>query len=111
MRHKQNIDNHLPIEEWRETENNIFYFLLSLFQILFIFTPPLTGFLAKRCCSFRIMLSILTALGGFQALGLLAIPPGRDTTPYPKTLNWGISCGRPNNRARFQKVRQRALEP
>ena len=52
------------------------------------------------------MLSILTALGGFQALGLLAIPPGRDTTPYPKTLNWGISCGRPNNRARFQKVRK-----
>ena len=50
------------------------------------------------------MLSVLTALGGFQALGLLAIPPGRDTTPYPKTLNWGISCGRPNNRARFQKV-------
>ena len=85
--------------------------LLSLFQILFIFTPPLTGFLAKRCCSFRIMLSILTALGGFQALGLLAIPPGRDTTPYPKTLNWGISCGRPNNRARFQKVRKRILEP
>ena len=50
------------------------------------------------------MLSVLTALGGFQALGLLAIPPGRDTTPYPKTLNWGISCGIPNNRARFQKV-------
>ena len=72
--------------------------------MLFIFTPPLTGFLAKRCCSFRVMLSVLTALGGFQALGLLAIPPGRDTTPYPKTLNWGISCGRPNNRARFQKV-------
>ena len=51
------------------------------------------------------MLSVLTALGGFAALGLLAIPPGRDTTPYPKTLNWGISCGRPNNRARFQKVK------
>ena len=85
--------------------------ILVFFQILFIFTPPLTGFLAKRCCSFRIMLSILTALGGFQALGLLAIPPGRDTTPYPKTLNWGISCGRPNNRARFQKVRKRTLDP
>ena len=73
-------------------------------QILFIFTPPLAGFLAKRMGSFRIMLSFLTALGGFGALFLLLVPAGRDTTPYPKTLNWGVSCGRPNNRARFQKV-------
>ena len=34
VRHKQNIDNHLPIEERRETENNIFYFLLSLFHFI-----------------------------------------------------------------------------
>ena len=53
---------------------------------------------------FRVLLSVLTALGGFGALLLLVIPPGRHHAPYPSNLEWGISCGRPNNRARFQKL-------
>ena len=72
----------------------------AMVPILFIFTPPLAGFLADRLGNFRVLLSILTALGGLVALLLLIIPAGRDMSPYPEQLKWGISCGKPNNRAR-----------
>jgi len=42
----------------------------------------------------------LTALGGIVSLTLLAIPQGRHLSPYPSHLQWGITCGRPENRAR-----------
>ena len=76
----------------------------AVIPILFIFTPPLAGFLAEKVGNFRILLSILTALGGFFALLLLLIPPSRDVSLYPDQLRWGLSCGRPGNRARFQKL-------
>ena len=76
----------------------------AVIPVLFIFTPPLAGFLSDRIGNFRVLLSVLTALGGFGALLLLLIPAGRDTAPYPSKLQWGISCGRPDNRARFQKL-------
>lgn len=76
----------------------------AVIPILFIFTPPLAGFMADKVGNFRVLLSVLTALGGAFALLLLAIPAARDTSPYPATLSWGISCGRPGNRARYQKL-------
>ena len=76
----------------------------AVIPILFIFTPPLAGFLAEKVGNFRILLSILTAFGGLFALLLLAIPPARNHQPYPEHLQWGISCGRPTNRARYQKL-------
>ncbi len=76
----------------------------AVIPILFIFTPPLAGFMADKVGNFRVLLSVLTALGGIFALLLLAIPPARDTSPYPENLKWGISCGRPGNRARYQKL-------
>ena len=76
----------------------------AVIPVLFIFTPPLAGFLADRLGNFRVLLSILTALGGLMALLLLVIPSGRELTRYPETLRWGVSCGRPDNRARFQKL-------
>jgi hypothetical protein len=76
----------------------------AVIPVLFIFTPPLAGFLAEKVGNFRILLSILTALGGFFALLLLLIPPSRDVSLYPDQLRWGVSCGRPGNRARFQKL-------
>ena len=76
----------------------------AVIPILFIFTPPLAGFLAQKVGNFRVLLSVLTALGGAFALLLLVIPPARNTQPYPQDLQWGISCGRPNNRARYQKL-------
>ena len=104
----------------------------AVIPILFIFTPPLAGFLAEKVGNFRVLLSILTALGGICALLLLAIPPARNTAPYPENLHWGVSfflsipkfvytrtkgralsnklrhlqvsCGRPTNRARYQKL-------
>ena len=36
----------------------------AIIPILFIFTPPLAGFLADKLGNFRVLLSILTALGG-----------------------------------------------
>ena len=95
------------------TNNLIFLTFFSILEtavinavipILFIFTPSLAGFLAEKVRNFRILLSILTALGGIFALFLLAIPSARNTAPYPQDLNWGISCGRPTNRARYQKL-------
>ena len=76
----------------------------AVIPILFIFTPPLAGFLADKVGNFRVLLSVLTALGGVFALLLLVIPDARNTKPYPTDLQWGISCGRPNNRARYQKL-------
>ena len=63
----------------------------AVIPILFIFTPPLAGFLAEKVGNFRVLLSILTALGGICALLLLAIPPARNTAPYPENLHWGVS--------------------
>ena len=37
---------------------------IIIFQVLFIFTPPLAGFLADRIGNFRVLLSFLTAAGG-----------------------------------------------
>ena len=76
----------------------------AVIPILFIFTPPLAGFMAERIGNFRILLSVLTAMGGLFALLLLTIPPARDVTKYPVHLKWGLSCGRPGNQARFQKL-------
>ena len=76
----------------------------AIIPILFIFTPPLAGFMAEKSGNFRILLSVLTALGGIFALLLLAIPPAKNQAPYPAHLHWGISCGRPTNRARYQKL-------
>ena len=76
----------------------------AVIPVLFIFTPPLAGFLSEKIGNFRILLSVLTALGGFFALLLLLIPPSRDVSAYPDQLRWGVSCGRPGNRARFQKL-------
>lgn len=76
----------------------------AVIPILFIFTPPLSGFLADKVGNFRVLLSVLTALGGLFALLLLAIPPATDSQQYPENLQWGISCGRPTNRARYQKL-------
>ena len=76
----------------------------AVIPILFIFTPPLAAFMAERIGTFRILLSVLTALGGLFALLLLSIPAARDVTKYPVHLKWGLSCGRPGNQARFQKL-------
>ena len=37
----------------------------TVIPVLFIFTPPLAGFLADRIGNFRLLLSFLTAAGGF----------------------------------------------
>lgn len=76
----------------------------AVIPVLFIFTPPLAGFLADKVGNFRALLSVLTALGGVFALLLLSIPPAIDHSAFPASLKWGISCGRPGNRARFQKL-------
>ncbi len=62
-----------------------------------------------RLGNFRFLLSLLTALGGLVALLLLAVPAGRDLSPYPDTLSWGVACGRTGNRARFQKLMLRGF--
>ena len=76
----------------------------AVIPILFIFTPPLAGFMSEKTGNFRILLSVLTSLGGLFALLLLTIPPARDVTKYPVNLKWGLSCGKPGNQARFQKL-------
>ena len=40
----------------------------------------------------------------YYLISILAIPPARNTAPYPDDLHWGVSCGRPTNRARYQKL-------
>jgi len=74
----------------------------AVIPILFIFTPPLAAFMAERIGNFRVLLSVLTALGGLFALLLLSIPAARDVTKYPVNLKWGLSCGRPG--VNFTKI-------
>ncbi|CAB4055295.1 unnamed protein product [Lepeophtheirus salmonis] len=76
----------------------------AIVPVLFIFTPPLANFLHDRLGSFRVLLAVLTALGGCVSLLLLIIPVGRDVQPFPKYLEWGLSCGKADNHARFQKL-------
>jgi len=70
----------------------------AVIPILFIFTPPLAGFMAEKIGNFRVLLSVLTALGGFFSLLLLLIPPSRDISVFPDQLRWGLSCGRPGRK-------------
>lgn len=74
----------------------------AVIPVLFIFTPPLTGFLANKIRNFRILLCFLTGSGGLVSLLLLLIPSGRDITYYSDTLTWGISCGPTGSRAQYQ---------
>ena len=91
----------------------------AVIPILFIFTPPLAGFLANRIRNFRILLCFLTGSGGLVSLLLLLIPTGsinidnmmnmnnewylgRDISHYPDTLTWGLSCGPAGSRAQYQ---------
>ena len=48
----------------------------AVIPVLFIFTPPLAGFLADKIGNFRILLCFLTGSGGLVSLLLLLIPTG-----------------------------------
>ena len=45
----------------------------AVIPLLFIFTPPLAGFLSEKIGNFRILLSVLTSAGGLFALLLVPI--------------------------------------
>ena len=76
----------------------------AVIPVLFIFTPPLAGFLADKIGNFRILLSVLTAAGGLVSMLLLLIPTGRDISLYPDKLTWGLTCGPPGSRAQYQNL-------
>ena len=46
----------------------------AVIPVLFIFTPPLAGFLADKIGNFRLLLCFLTGSGGLVSLLLLLIP-------------------------------------
>ena len=48
----------------------------AVIPVLFIFTPPLAGFLADKIGNFRLLLYFLTGSGGLVSLLLLLIPTG-----------------------------------
>ena len=48
----------------------------AVIPVLFIFTPPLAGFLADKIGNFRLLLCFLTGSGGLVSLLLLLIPTG-----------------------------------
>merc|ERR1719367_751027 len=76
----------------------------AVIPVLFIFTPPLAGFLADKIGNFRILLCFLTGSGGLVSLLLLLIPTGRDISLYPDSLTWGLSCGPAGSRAQYQNL-------
>ncbi|XP_023326717.1 uncharacterized protein LOC111700130 [Eurytemora carolleeae] len=76
----------------------------AVIPVLFIFTPPIAGFLADKIGNFRILLSMLTGAGGLVSLLLLLIPVGRDVSMYPDKLTWGVTCGAPGSRAQYQNL-------
>merc|ERR1719397_2473910 len=76
----------------------------AVIPVLFIFTPPLAGFLADKIGNFRLLLCGLTGAGGLVSLLLLLIPTGRDISLYPDSLTWGLSCGPAGSRAQYQNL-------
>ena len=76
----------------------------AVIPVLFIFTPPLAGFLADKIGNFRLLLCFLTGSGGLVSLLLLQIPMGRDISLYPDKLTWGLSCGPTGSRAQYQNL-------
>jgi len=76
----------------------------TVIPVLFIFTPPLAGLLADKIGNFRVLLSLLTATGGFVSLALLFVPIGRDISLYPNKLTWGLTCGAPGSRGQYQNL-------
>ena len=76
----------------------------AVIPVLFIFTPPLAGFLADKIGNFRLLLCFLTGCGGLVSLLLLQIPTGRDISLYPDKLTWGLSCGPTGSRAQYQNL-------
>merc|ERR1719195_1926209 len=76
----------------------------AVIPVLFIFTPPLAGFLADKIGNFRLLLCFLTGSGGLVSLLLLLIPTGRDVSLYPDNLTWGVSCGPTGSRAQYQNL-------
>lgn len=76
----------------------------AVIPVLFIFTPPLAGFLADKIGNFRLLLCFLTGSGGLVSLLLLQIPTGRDVSLYPDKLTWGLSCGPTGSRAQYQNL-------
>ena len=76
----------------------------AVIPVLFIFTPPLAGFLADKIGNFRLLLCFLTGSGGLVSLLLLLIPTGRDISLYPDKLTWGLSCGPTGSRAQYQNL-------
>ena len=55
----------------------------AVIPVLFIFTPPLAGFLADKIGNFRILLCFLTGSGGLVSLLLLLIPTGIFVSSFP----------------------------
>lgn len=76
----------------------------AVIPVLFIFTPPIAGFLADKIGNFRVLLSLLTGTGGLVSLLLLLVPVGRDISLYPDKLTWGLTCGAPGSRAQYQNL-------
>ena len=65
----------------------------AVIPVLFIFTPPLAGFLADKIGNFRLLLCFLTGSGGLVSLLLLLIPTGRaghEPSRILKFFNHGI---------------------
>ena len=65
----------------------------AVIPVLFIFTPPLAGFLADKIGNFRLLLCFLTGSGGLVSLLLLLIPTGtarNEPSRILKFYNHGI---------------------
>merc|ERR1712107_874405 len=62
----------------------------AVIPILFIFTPPLAGFLAQKVGNFRVLLSVLTAWGACLPYYFWSSPQLGIPNPTPQTFN-GVS--------------------
>ena len=65
----------------------------AVIPVLFIFNPPLAGFLADKMGNFRLLLCFLTGSGGLVSLLLLLIPTGRFIGLYGLLHKFVIQVG------------------
>lgn len=64
----------------------------ALTPVVAILMPPIAGVVADRIGNFKVLLALLSALGGLAALFLLLVPAGRVTIPFPDQIVLAMAC-------------------
>ncbi|KAL0268916.1 UNVERIFIED_CONTAM: hypothetical protein PYX00_010697 [Menopon gallinae] len=64
----------------------------AMIPVIGIIMPPLAGMVADKIGNFKIMLSILSTVGGLTAVLLLVVPPAKTRIQHPEEMVLDFGC-------------------